>query len=145
MKLRIETKVRASLKEVKSGFTKDLFLRLNPPFPPVKLIEFGGCEKGDKVVLELNFILFKQHWISDITEDQQSEKRWYFVDIGSKLPFFLKSWRHHHEVQSNQTGSVIIDDITFTTGTLITDLIMYLPLYGQFLYRKPIYKSIFKS
>ena len=145
MKLRIETKVRASLKEVKSGFTKDLFLRLNPPFPPVKLIEFGGCEKGDKVVLELNFILFKQHWISDITEDQQAEKRWYFVDIGSKLPFFLKSWRHHHEVQSNQTGSVIIDDITFTTGTLITDLIMYLPLYGQFLYRKPIYKSIFKS
>ena len=145
MKLRIETKVNASLDAVKSGFTQDLFLKLNPPFPPVKLLEFGGCKEGDKVALQLNFILFKQTWISDITEDYTADKRWFFVDQGTQLPFFLKTWKHHHEVQSKGNSALIIDDIHYTTGTLLTDVLMYLPLLGQFLYRKPIYKKIFNS
>ena len=144
MKLRIETKVNASLDAVKSGFTQNLFLKLNPPFPPVKLLEFGGCNEGDKVALQLNFILFKQMWISDITEDYTTDKRWFFVDQGTKLPFFLKTWKHHHEVQALDQGSLIVDDINYSTGTWLTDLLMYLPLLGQFLYRKPIYKKIFR-
>ena len=144
MKLRIETKVNATLETVKAGFTQDLFLNLNPPFPPVKLLEFGGCRQGDKVALQLNFIFFKQHWISDITEDHASTDRWFFVDEGTRLPFFLKSWKHHHEVQSEGKGALIIDDIHYTTGTLLTDVLMYLPLLGQFLYRKPIYRKIFR-
>ena len=145
MKLKIVTDVDASLDDVKEGFTKDLFLKLNPPFPPVKLLEFGGCQKGDKVSLELNFILFKQHWISDIIEDSQSGHVWFFVDKGVKLPFFMKTWRHHHEVRSTDDGSQIIDAIEFSTGTLLTDLLMYPSLLGQFLYRKPVYKKIFKK
>lgn len=143
MKIQIETKVAASLKKVKEGFTKDLFLSLNPPFPPVKLLQFDGCKAGDKVVLELNFLLFKQQWISDIIEDHQSEKSWHFIDIGTKLPFFLSQWKHQHGVESTGSGSIIIDDIDFSTGFLLTDLVMYPLLYFQFLYRKPIYKRLF--
>lgn len=130
---------------VKEGFTKDLFLSLNPPFPPVKLLEFGGCRAGDKVVLELNFILFKQRWVSDIIEDYESDIQWYFIDIGKKLPFFLKSWKHVHEVKAVDSHSIIIDNITYTTGTLLTDMLMYPLLLLQFFYRKPIYKRIFNS
>jgi len=145
MNLRIETRVNASLDQVKEGFTKDLFLKLNPPFPPVKLLEFGGCKQGDKVALELNFIFFKQLWVSDITEDHETKDRWFFVDEGTKLPFFLKTWKHHHEVQKGEVGAAIIDYITFTTGTLLSDLLMYPALLGQFLYRKPIYRKIFNG
>jgi len=145
MKIRITTQVDASLETVKEGFTKDLFLSLNPPFPPVRLLQFDGCKTGDKVALELNFILFKQQWISDITDDGQNKKEWFFLDEGTKLPFFLKSWKHRHIVEKKGASSNIIDDITFTTGTLFTDILFYPALLGQFLYRKPIYKRIFKS
>ncbi len=143
MKLRIKTHVKAPLKSVKSRFNQDLFLSLNPPFPPVKLLRFDGCQKGDQVELELNFLFFKQRWVSDITEDHETGTKWCFVDIGTELPFFLKLWKHHHEVQMSETGSEIIDDITYSTGTLLTDLLMYPVLLGQFLYRKPIYKRVF--
>ena len=145
MRIKIETSVEASLKEIKKGFTKNLFLSLNPAFPPVKLKQFDGCKAGDKVVLELNFLLFKQKWISDIIEDYESELQWYFVDIGRELPFFLKSWKHVHEVRSIEIGSTVVDDISFSTGYILTDLLMYPLLYVQFVFRKPIYKKRFKS
>lgn len=144
MKIQIKTKVEASLQRVKEGFTKDLFLSLNPPFPPVKLVQFDGCEAGDKVVLELNFILFKQKWISDIVKDQETNESWYFIDVGSKLPFFLRKWKHQHGVEKSISGSIIIDDINFSTGFILTDLLMLPLLYFQFLYRKPIYKKRFR-
>lgn len=144
MRLKIATQVKASLPQVQAGFTKELFLALNPPFPPVKLLQFDGCKKGDKVALELNFILFKQQWISDITDDQDDGKNWFFIDQGVKLPFFLESWKHHHAVESNELGSLVIDDITFSTGTILLDLLMYPALFLQFLYRKPIYKKRFR-
>lgn len=134
----------ASLEAIKEGFTQDLFLSLNPPFPPVKLLRFDGCKTADRVVLELNFIFFKQEWISVITEDHEDDASWHFVDAGTKLPFFLKKWKHHHGVKKDAEGSWIIDDITYSTGFFLTDLIMYPLLYGQFIYRKPIYKKRFK-
>ncbi len=144
MQLKVKTVVSADLKTVKEGFTQELFLALNPPFPKVKLARFDGCKKGDKVSLVLNFLLFKQHWNSDIIEDKQTEKKWLFVDVGVKLPFFLKKWRHQHEVISNHKGSTIVDDINYTTGTILTDLLMWPLMAGQFLYRKPIYKNRFR-
>ena len=145
MKITISTKVGAKLDRVKDGFTENLFLALNPPFPPVKLKQFDGCTAGDKVALELNFIFFKQMWVSNIIEDFKTEYQWYFVDVGEQLPFFLKSWNHLHEVRAVSKGAKIVDDITYSTGYLLTDLLMYPVLYLQFLYRKPIYKKRFKG
>ena len=145
MRVKIATKVNAPLEKVKEGFTEDLFLSLNPPFPPVDLIRFDGCKKGDTVALELNFILFRQHWISVITQDETNDEAWHFIDKGVQLPFFLKRWKHKHEVVVSEHGSTIIDDISFSTGFFLTNLLMYPALYLQFLYRKPIYKNIFKS
>lgn len=144
MKIKIATQVKSELKKVVSGFTKELFVKLNPPFPPVVVKQFDGCIKGDKVVLELNFLLFKQEWVSDIIESVEDENGFSFIDVGVKLPFFLSRWRHHHIIKKREDGgTTIIDDIDFSTGSLLTDLLFYPILYGQFLYRKPIYQKIF--
>lgn len=143
MKLKIETPVKASQEKVKAGFNEKLFLALNPPFPKVKLLHFDGSRTGDIVSLQLNFIFFKQEWTSEITSDEATDQGFSFVDVGRKLPFFLKTWSHHHVVKNESKGAVIIDDITYSTGTWVTDLIMYPLLIGQFLYRKPIYKRFF--
>lgn len=145
MHLTLKTSVEANLPQVREGFNQSLFLALNPPFPTVKLLQFDGCATGDIVSLELNFLLFKQEWTSEITEDDSSIERWYFVDMGIKLPFFLKIWEHKHIVEQQVSGAVIIDKIHYRTGTLLTDLLMYPVLALQFAYRKPIYRKHFKA
>jgi ligand-binding SRPBCC domain-containing protein len=145
MKLKIETLVKSNLGIVKAGFNESLFLKLSPPFPTVKLIKFDGCNKGDKVTIELNFILFKQIWDSEIIDESSTNDTWFFVDKGVKLPFFLKNWHHTHSIKTSNEGAKIIDDVTFTTGTLLTDILTYPFLWMQFLYRKPIYKRAFNT
>jgi ligand-binding SRPBCC domain-containing protein len=144
MKLTIATPVNQTALEVWQGFDKDLFLKLSPPFPKVRLLQFDGSLKGDRVGLELNFGIFRQRWISDITENGETDEEIYFIDKGVKLPFFLKKWQHRHTIKKMPNGSVIIDDIFFSTGLFILDLIMYPGLYLQFYFRKPVYREIFK-
>ncbi|MEM7550481.1 MAG: hypothetical protein AAF363_12440 [Bacteroidota bacterium] len=144
MQISIETKVESPVQQVVDGFNEELFMSLNPPFPPVDLKRFDGCKKGDFVELKLNFLLFKQIWKSEITEDVEKEGYFHFVDVGIKLPFFLKKWKHKHVIKKSNGGAIIEDNITFNTPFILTDFVMYPALYLQFLYRKPIYKKIFK-
>lgn len=144
MKLKISTRVNQSLEVVQNGFTQDLFLSLNPPFPKVDLLQFDGCTKGDIVSLKLKFGFFNQVWTSEITEDHLTENQWLFVDEGTQLPFFLKQWRHRHLVEREGSRAVITDDIEFSCGFILIDVLMWPALYLQFLYRKPIYRKLFK-
>lgn len=144
MNIEISTKVNQNLLKVWEGFNLELFSKLAPPFPPVVVKEFGGCLKGDKVHLELNFILFKQDWISDIVDQKRTESEIYFIDEGTKLPFFLSYWQHKHRLVKDDEGTLIIDEIQFKTPTILTDYLFYPLMYLQFLYRKPIYKKVFE-
>lgn len=142
MKIKIQTEVNQSLDEVKAGFTSELFLKLNPPFPKVKLKQFDGCQAGDTVALELDFILAKQNWISEIVEDEAKKGEWYFVDEGREMPVF-KNWRHKHLLSDKAGKTVITDDITYQSPLIILDWLLYPLLYLQFKYRGPIYRREF--
>ncbi|MBD3629777.1 hypothetical protein [Cyclobacterium sp.] len=144
MKINLSTKVNQSYLQVKEGFNQDLFQALNPPFPPVKLLRFDGSSKGDLVSLELDFLLFKQVWTSEIIADKTDDKAFFFIDEGKKLPFFLKSWQHKHSIiklQDNQ--SIIRDEICFKGHHFLLDILLYPALYLQFAMRRPIYKRVF--
>lgn len=144
MRISISTAVNQSVKKVFEGFNEALFLKLSPPFPPVKLLRFDGCRKNDEVHLQLSFIFFSQQWISLITEYENNINEIYFIDEGISLPFFLKSWKHKHLIKAHENTTQIIDDIEFSTGTVVTDILFYPLLYLQFLYRKPVYEKLFK-
>ena len=141
--LNISTEVDGNFRAVFQGFSRDLFLRLNPPLPPVKLLRFDGMGVGDEVHLELSFIFFRQRWISRITAFEESENEIFFVDEGIQLPFFLQSWRHCHRIVDRQGQATIIDEITFQAPNRLLSLLLLPTLYLQFLYRKPIYKCFF--
>ena len=143
MKLTIRTAVNAPLPTVWAGFNLALFNKLSPPFPPVKVVRFDGCLKGDVVSLELNFLLFKQRWDSDIIDQQTTSDEIYFIDQGTKLPFFLKVWHHKHRLIKTGTGTVIADEITYQTPNVLLDYVMYPLMWLQFAYRKPIYRRVF--
>jgi ligand-binding SRPBCC domain-containing protein len=145
MKLTIQTRVEQDYLSVKNGFDQTLFQKLSPPFPPVKLLRFDGSSTGDLVVLELNFLFFKQRWTSEITEDSTEEKEFYFIDEGIELPFFLKTWRHKHRVIQDGTGSLIRDEINYTAPFGWMTVLLYPALLVQFAFRIPIYKRLFKT
>ena len=144
MDILIKTKVNQDYKIVFNLFDKDLFLKLSPPFPKVNLLRFDGCKKNDIVELELDLIFSKQLWTSEIIDFCEEDDLIYFIDKGIKLPFFLKTWVHKHNIVKNAENTIIIDDIYFDTGNIITNIIMYPILYLQFLYRNPVYKKYFK-
>jgi len=145
MKLTLQTRVEQDYLSVKKGFDQTLFQKLSPPFPPVKLLRFDGSSTGDLVVLELNFLFFKQRWTSEITEDSTDEKEFYFIDEGIELPFFLKTWRHKHRVIQDGTGSLIRDEINYTAPFGWITVLLHPALLAQFAFRIPIYKKLFKT
>ena len=145
MKLTIRTPVAAPLATVWAGFDRRLFNQLSPPFPPVRVLRFDGCLTGDIVSLELNFLLFKQVWDSTITDQRTTDGEIYFVDEGTKLPFFLKSWRHKHRLIRHGAGTLIADEITYLTPNRLLDYLMYPLMWAQFAYRKPIYRRVFSQ
>ena len=145
MHINIPISVPQSIQQVWAGFNESLFNQLSPPFPPSKLLRFDGSMPNDEVHIELNFIFFKQIWISHITEYKATEQEIYFIDEGKKLPFFLRYWKHKHRLVSNTSGGcTIIEEIEFKTPNILTDLLFYPAMYLQFWYRKPIYQRIFK-
>jgi ligand-binding SRPBCC domain-containing protein len=143
MKILISTRIEQDYLSVKEGFNEKLFLQLSPPFPPVRLLRFDGSATGDIVILELNFLLFKQKWVSEITDDQTDENEFYFIDEGIELPFFLKKWKHKHRILKAGNQSIIRDEIEYQAPLGLMTLLLYPVLLLQFLYRKPIYKKVF--
>lgn len=144
MHLHLKTEVAQSPEQVWQGFDQSLFLALNPPFPPVRLKQFG-MNAGDRVVLELRFPGFTQEWVSYLPESGRMENGgYYFIDIGEKLPFFLRSWHHRHLLEPAPGGGTwIVDDIQFEGPNKLMSYLLYPSLWLQFWYRKPIYRRFF--
>lgn len=147
MHILLKTPVEQPLPDVWAGFDRILFDKLAPPFPPVRVVRFDGCLPGDIVQLRLNFLLFSQNWTSRIVEQKTTADEIYFIDEGTKLPFFLAYWKHRHRLCRSEDAAnptVIVDDITFRTPFLLTDYLMYPLMWLQFAYRKPVYRRVFR-
>lgn len=144
MQITVLTTVPQPYLKVKEGFNEALFRKLNPPFPKVNLKQFDGCQKGDVVAMELEFFFFQDRWESLITADDTTDAYFFFQDEGRQLPFFLRRWRHRHWVKKiDEYSSQIVDDIHYSTGNFLTDLLFYPLMKAQFLYRQPVYRRWF--
>jgi ligand-binding SRPBCC domain-containing protein len=140
MNITLKSRVPQDLNFVYNRFDGNLFKFLLPP--GAQLIEFGGSKKGDVVHLKLPLA---GEWISEITEDGMSQDMRYFIDEGRTLPFPLKKWRHKHVLHGEGKSTVIEDNMSFTTGNIIADIIIYPVLLFSFVPRLWQYKSYFKA
>ncbi len=144
MRLKFKTEVNSSLEQVKSGFNRDLFLQLKPPFLQVILDRFDGCEPGNEVHLRTGSPGFLQTWVSLITEAGVTADAWFFVDEGKQLPFPLRNWKHRHEFRRTAKGnSEILDEIEYSSGSRLLDLVLYVPLWFVFSGRDSVYLKVF--
>lgn len=138
--IKITTKINKNYEVVFSNFTRPLLEKLTPPFILFKLLRFDGSKINDQVHIELDFVFFKQLWISVITDSGFDSEEIYFIDEGIKLPFFLTKWKHKHIIQKNKKQSKIIDHISYESHNKLFDLLLYPMMYFIFFYRKHIYK-----
>lgn len=145
MRILLKTKVKGNYKKVMSLFDRDLFEALKPKAASMEIVEFTGSQKGDKV--HIRFVKpIKADWISLITEDHIDDTQAYFIDKGDVLPFPLKDWMHKHIVQKHtEDESVIVDDISFSSGYKLLDLFIYPALYFGFYPRKAVYRKYFNK
>lgn len=141
MRIRISTLVDENYKKVFSMFNREFFIKLAPPLFKFELKNFDGCITNDLVHIELDFVLFKQDWISLISDHGADSDELYFIDEGIKLPFFLKYWKHKHRIQNYNGKTRIVDDIIYTTPNKLLDILIYPSLYFMFYYRKHIYQN----
>ena len=126
-------------------FDKSLFEALLPRFPDVKLRRFDGSKKGDKVVLHFYIGIKVATWVSEITDDWAENDTAGFIDIGIKLPFPLKYWKHRHVVENATGGCVIVDEIEFSTGRAWLNALMLPLLKSQFAKRTSLYQHYFNE
>ncbi|MBS9523504.1 hypothetical protein KI659_05665 [Litoribacter alkaliphilus] len=144
MRISIKTLVNQDLGKVKSQFNSSLLEKLSPPFPKVSIKRFDGIDLEDQFEMELNFGFFKQQWKGKVTRSYEGKETFFFIDEGNKLPFFLKSWKHQHLLLSKNGKTEIVDNITFEGKVFPLTLLLYPAMYLQFLYRKPIYRRLFR-
>jgi ligand-binding SRPBCC domain-containing protein len=146
MQIKITTHVNAHYLNIAAQFDQKLFEALAPPFPRLEVQRFDGCAKGNEVWIVLNAFGIKVRWDALIVENGQNQEVWYFIDEGTRLPFPLRSWKHQHRIEKiDDSNSKIIDDIEYSSGWILLDYLLFLPLYWQFAMRKPIYKKFFKK
>lgn len=140
MNIILRTKVNVELTSVYNKFDADLFRYLLPP--GAQLIAFGGSKKGDVVHLKLPLA---GEWVSEITKHGASEHTYYFIDEGRILPFPLKKWKHKHILHRLGDYTIIEDNMSFSTGYILIDLLFYPILFLSFLPRFWKYKSYFNK
>ena len=131
---------------VMAGFTRALFVALAPPFPKFHLLRYDGNNPGDVVIIELQAGPKRWRWTSLITDSGAlPDGTLYFVDEGQELPAPLRQWRHRHLVEPapGGRGSVIVEDIHFSTGRRLLDWLIYPAMWAQFRLRGPVYRRVF--
>lgn len=145
MNIILRSLVQGNYKKVMAAFDRHLFEALKPPIGEMEILAFTGSKKGDKVHIQFHSPV-KAEWISDIVEDEVTDNRAWFIDVGVKLPWPLATWTHRHIVERiDDQNSVIIDDITFSGNNFILSLLLYPAIFLGFYPRKKIYQAYFKE
>ncbi|OLS35967.1 hypothetical protein BTR22_13330 [Alkalihalophilus pseudofirmus] len=101
-----ETTVDAPIEEVWSFFhTAENLVKITS-FPTITLHSDPETRKGNTIRMKMGLGPVKADWHSYIQEVKPHE---YFVDVGVKLPYPLKSWRHTHSFVKREDSTVMKD------------------------------------
>lgn len=143
MRLILKTKVKGHYLRVMERFDLDLFEALKPIGAQMEVVQFTGSKTGD--IVELKFVSpIKAEWISKITDHGSDRDSAYFVDEGEVLPFPLQQWKHRHIVERvDDDYSIIVDDIQYSSGFWLLDLLLYPAMLVGFYPRKFSYRKYF--
>lgn len=147
MEFEVVTRVEGTLPEIRGRFTEALFRFVIPPGTKIKFLDFGGCNPGNELRMELKLLgVLPQSWHNLITEMHEDARSWSFTDEGLQVPFPIRNWKHRHLVEQIEPGICLIrDQIRFSTSPKWLAFLMLPVLRLPFVLRKAKYQEFFRN
>jgi len=82
-------------------------------------------------------------WVSRIEELDENDDAIWFVDRAVQIPWPFASFRHRHGFVSEDSGTLLVDDVSFATRPALIGPLIRPLLRHQFAYRGRIYRERF--
>ncbi|MEM1095411.1 MAG: TIGR01777 family oxidoreductase [Bacteroidota bacterium] len=118
------------------------FMRLAPPWAPVKLEHFEGIRDGQRAIIRLGVPPFTLRWVAEHRQYVAGEQ---FQDIQLKGPF--ARWAHTHRMEPvDGATSRLVDHIEYAVplgglGEAVSGGLIRKQLHSQFAYRHRITRN----
>jgi ligand-binding SRPBCC domain-containing protein len=116
---------------------------LAPPSAGLEVIEIG-LGLGAEIRVRFRGLGPRgRDWVSRIEEFYESPTRICFVDRAVQIPWPFATFRHRHEFIARGGGTLLVDDVEFTTTPALIGPLVLPILRHQFRYRGRIYRERF--
>ncbi|WP_051556640.1 SRPBCC family protein [Alkalihalobacterium bogoriense] len=134
-----KTIIHAQKSEVWHFFSTADNLAKITSFPKVRITSDPETKKGNRIVMELQFLFFTFHWTANITAVTED----YFIDEAIKVPFPLIAWKHKHCLHEENGVTVMTDTVEYESS--IPSFLLKPFIYGMFQNRKKAIQHYFKN
>lgn len=128
MQFRVETRVAQPPDQVFPVLGDKAFVEsLAPWFMGVTVLRIG-LALGDEIEIRFTRLGPRGPWVSRIVEETHDDAGITFVDRSIQLPWPYATFQHHHGIMVDGTGSLLVDEPSFTVKPAILE-----PVVGWFL------------
>lgn len=143
MRFRVETRVAQPPETVFPVFGDKAFVEsLAPWFMGVKVLRIG-LALGDEIEIRFTRLGPRGPWVSRIVEETHDASGITFVDRSIQLPWPYATFEHHHGILADGTGSLLVDEPSFTVTPAILEPVVGLFLRWSFRSRGKAYQRRF--
>jgi ligand-binding SRPBCC domain-containing protein len=140
-KIFVSSSVKVPYSKVVTGFNQQLLEALSPAWMNLRILKYDGQQPGDCFIMQLGTKPFSARWEGKVIAAGSTPGSFWFEDVGIQLPFPLKFWKHRHVIRKSGTGAVIIDIVSFHTGSSLLDWICYPLFRAMFTARRKKYQQ----
>jgi ligand-binding SRPBCC domain-containing protein len=102
-----------------------------------------GLQLGDEIEVRFTGLGPRGPWISRIDSMKKSEPEIWFVDRSVELPWPFSAFHHRHGFVRDGTGTLLVDNPTFSVSPRILGIFVYPLLRLSFGMRGSVYRKRF--
>jgi ligand-binding SRPBCC domain-containing protein len=115
---------------------------LAPALMGLRVIRIG-LALGDEIEVRFEGLGPRGPWVSRIESLERTPDEIWFVDRSIRLPWPFATFRHRHGFVAKGSGTVLVDDVTFTTSQRVLGPFVSAGLRLSFGFRRGRYRARF--
>jgi ligand-binding SRPBCC domain-containing protein len=139
----LRTRVAQPVEAVFPVFGEAAFVEsLAPRFMGLRVTKIG-LKLGDEIQVQFTRLGPRGPWVSRIDSMEQGEPAIWFVDRSIELPWPFSAFHHRHGFVRDGTGTLLVDNPTFSVSPGILGIFVYPVLRLSFGMRRGVYRKRF--
>jgi ligand-binding SRPBCC domain-containing protein len=141
----LRTRVAQPVEAVFPVFGEAAFVEtLAPRFMGLRVTKIG-LQLGDEIQVQFTRLGPRGPWVSRIDSMEKGEPAIWFVDRSVELPWPFSAFHHRHGFVRDGTGTLLVDNPTFSVSPRILGIFVYPLLRLSFGMRVGVYRKRFGS